>query len=73
MLEKIEILLVIFFLILLFYIVISFGAKRGQKKESKQIKSYLFNVRILLIIHVDTPGCVGFYKRLGCKLIEKYD
>ena len=27
-------------------------------------------LRILLLMDVDTPGCVGFYKRLGCKLIE---
>lgn len=60
MLEKIEILLVIFFLIILFYLVISFGAKKGQQKESKQIKSYLFHVRILLII-LATVGLILWF------------
>jgi len=51
MLEKIEILIVIFALLLAFYIVISFGA--GKKKEiekNAKIKNYLFGVKILIII-----------------------
>ena len=51
MLEKVEILIVIIALLLAFYFVISWGA--GKKKDSiasKQIKRYLFGVRILIII-----------------------
>ena len=51
MLEKIEILIVIFLLLLAFYIVISLGA--GSKKKdsrSDKIKNYLFNVRILIVL-----------------------
>jgi len=50
MLEKIEILFVIFILLLIFYLVIYFGAK-SKKKVSQQyeIKRYLFGVRVLII------------------------
>lgn len=51
MLGKVEILIVIIVLLLTFYFVISWGA--GKKKDSiasKQIKRYLFGVRILIII-----------------------
>ena len=51
MLEKIEILIVIFILLLSFYIVISFGA--GKKKDIEKnvkIKNYLFGVRVLITI-----------------------
>ena len=55
MLDKIEILILIFVLLLIFYFVISWGAK--SKKDSSmtaefpspEITGYLFNVRILII------------------------
>ena len=51
MLEKFEILIVIFFILIVFYVAIYLGSG-GQKKssESKKIKNYLFGVRILIII-----------------------
>ena len=51
MLGKIEILFVIFVLLLVFYLVISLGAgKKGKSSQSREITSYLFGVRILIII-----------------------
>jgi len=51
MLEKIEILIVIFALLLMFYIVISFGAgKKNEIEKNAKIKNYLFGVKILIII-----------------------
>ena len=51
MLEKIEILFVIFALLLVFYLVISLGAgKKRKSSQSREITSYLFGVRILIII-----------------------
>ena len=51
MLEKIEILIVIFILLLAFYLVISLGAgKRRKTYQSPEIANYLFGVRILIII-----------------------
>ena len=51
MLGKIEILFVIFALLLVFYLVISLGAgKKRKSSQSREIKSYLFGVRILIII-----------------------
>jgi len=51
MLEKIEILIVIFVLLLAFYLIISLGAsERKKSSQSPEIKSYLFGVRILIII-----------------------
>ena len=51
MLEKTEILVVIFFLLFVFYLVISLGAKkRRQSTQSPEISRYLFGVRILIII-----------------------
>jgi hypothetical protein len=51
MFEKYQILLIIFILLLVFYLVISIGAgKLGRKKISTEIKNYLFNVRILIIV-----------------------
>jgi hypothetical protein len=50
MLHKFWILIIIFALLLIFYLVISLGA--GKKKNttlSPEIKSYLFNIRILII------------------------
>ena len=50
MLEKSEILIVIFILLLTFYIVIAWGAKQKVKSDqSIKIKSYLFGVRILIM------------------------
>ena len=51
MLEKIEILIVIFILLLAFNLVISLGAgKRRKTSQSPEIVNYLFGVRILIII-----------------------
>ena len=50
MLGKIEIFAVIIFLVILFYLVISFGAGHFSKKEKNpEIKKYLRSVNILLI------------------------
>ena len=50
MLGKIEIFAVIIFLVILFYLVISFGAGLFSKKEKNpEIKKYLRSVNILLI------------------------
>ena len=50
MLGKIEIFVVIIFLVILFYLVISFGAGLFSKKEKNpEIKKYLRSVNILLI------------------------
>ena len=51
MLEKFEILIVIFVLLAIFYVVISLGARKGNKEAiSLEIKNYLFNVRILIVV-----------------------
>ena len=51
MLGKVEILVVIFALLLTFYLVISLGAgKKRKSSQSREITSYLFGVRILIII-----------------------
>lgn len=51
MLEKYQILIVIFILLLIFYLVISVGAGKTKGKQvSSEIKNYLFNVRILIIL-----------------------
>ena len=50
MLGKIEIFAVIIFLVLLFYIVISFGAGLFSKeKKNPEIKKYLRSVNFLLV------------------------
>jgi len=50
MLNKFEILVVIFSLLLAFYFVISLAVyKKDKSSISKNIKNYLFNVRILLV------------------------
>jgi uncharacterized membrane protein YidH (DUF202 family) len=50
MLGKIEIFIVIIFLVFLFYIVISFGAGQFSKnKKNLEVKKYLRSVNILLI------------------------
>ena len=51
MFEKIEILIIIYTILFLFYLVILFGAgKRKNISQSKEIKSYLRGVRYLLIM-----------------------
>ena len=51
MLEKIEILIVVFVLLLAFYLIISLGAsERKKSSQSPEIASYLFGVRVLIII-----------------------
>ena len=51
MLGKIEIFAVIIFLVILFYLVISFGAGLFSKKEKNpEVKKYLRSVNILLIL-----------------------
>ena len=51
MLEKIEILIIIFALLFVFYLVISLGAgKKIKSSQSREITSYLFGVRVLIII-----------------------
>ena len=49
--KKIEILLIIAVLLLAFYYIIAFGARTKNKNyQNPKIKSYLFGVRILIII-----------------------
>ena len=51
MFEKYQILIIIFFLLFVFYLVISLGAgNTGKKNISIKIKKYLFGVRILIVI-----------------------
>ena len=50
MLGKIEIFIIILFLVFLFYVVISFGAGQFSKnKKNLEVKKYLRSVNILLI------------------------
>ena len=50
MLGKIEIFAIIIFLVILFYLVISFGAGQFSKnKKNLEVKKYLRSVNILLI------------------------
>ena len=51
MFGKIEILIIVFVLLFIFYLVIALGArKKGGSSQSPEIVSYLFGVRILIII-----------------------
>jgi len=51
MLGKTEILFVIFFLLAVFYFVISLGARSYKKPvENQKIVRYLFGVKVLIII-----------------------
>ena len=51
MLEKNEILVVIFLLLLTFYFVIFLGARNSKRSiQSNEIKRYLYGVRILIFI-----------------------
>ena len=50
MLEKVEILIVIFIILLVFYLIIAWGASNRKKSpQSPEIKSYLFGVRVLIL------------------------
>jgi len=50
MFEKIEILIITFFLLIIFYLVIFLSAKnKKEHAQSEEIKNYMFNVRILII------------------------
>tara|TARA_B100000378_G_scaffold60965_1_gene45410 strand:+ start:395 stop:583 length:189 start_codon:yes stop_codon:yes gene_type:complete len=50
MFVKAEILIIIIVLLFLFYLVISLGAKRKNVSQSREIKSYLLSVRVLIAI-----------------------
>ena len=51
MLEKIEILIVIIFILLAFYLVISIGAsEKGKSSKNPNIARYLKGVRLLIAI-----------------------
>ena len=49
MLGKIEIFAIIIFLVILFYLAISFGAGLFSKEKKPEIKKYLRSVNILVI------------------------
>ena len=51
MFEKVEILIIVFVLLFVFYLVIWLGAgKKNKSSQSPEISSYLFGVRVLIII-----------------------
>ena len=50
MFKKTEILIIIFVLLFIFYLVILLGAGKKKTSQSPEIKSYLFGVRVLIII-----------------------
>ena len=62
MLGKVEILVVIFALLLTFYLVISLGAgKKRKSSQSREITSYLFGVRVLIIIIATVSLILWFF------------
>ena len=62
MLGKAEILIVIFILLLVFYLVISLGAgKKRKSSQSREITSYLFGVRVLIIIIATVSLILWFF------------
>ena len=61
MIEKYEILLVIYLLLFAFYAVIYLGAKKKQTKQSKEIKSYLNGVRSLLLLLTAVATILWFF------------
>ena len=61
MLEKAEILVVIFALLFVFYLVISLGAGKKKSSQSREITSYLFGVRILIIIIATVAVILWFF------------
>ena len=50
MFDKVEILIISLVILIIFYFVISLGTGRKKNSQSKEIKNYLFGVRILIII-----------------------
>ena len=50
MFDKVEILIISLVILIIFYLVIFLGAGRKKNSQSKEIKNYLFGVRILIII-----------------------
>ena len=62
MLGKIEIFAVIIFLVILFYLVISFGAGLFSKEEKNpEVKKYLRSVNILLIFIIIVGAILMFF------------
>ena len=61
MMEKYEILLVIYLLLFAFYVVIYLGAKKKQTVQSKEIKSYLNGVRSLLLLLTAVATILWFF------------
>ena len=62
MLGKIEIFVIILFLVFLFYIVISFGAGQFSKnKKNLEIKKYIRSVNMLLIFIIIVGGVLMFF------------
>ena len=62
MLGKIEIFIIIVFLVFLFYVVISFGAGQFSKnKKNLEIKKYLRSVNILLIFIITVGTILVFF------------
>ena len=62
MLGKIEIFVIILFLVFLFYIVISFGAGQFSKnKKNLAIKKYLRSVNMLLIFIIIVGAVLMFF------------
>ena len=62
MLGKAEILIVIFILLFVFYLVISLGAgKKRKSSQSREITSYLFGVRVLIIIIATVSLILWFF------------
>ena len=62
MLGKIEIFAVIIFLVILFYLVISFGAGQFSKnKKNLEIKKYIRSVNMLLIFIIIVGGVLMFF------------
>ena len=62
MLGKIEIFIIIVFLVFLFYVVISFGAGQFSKnKRNLEIKKYLRSVNILLIFIITVGTILVFF------------
>ena len=62
MLGKIEIFAVIIFLVILFYLVISFGAGLFSKeRKNPEVKKYLRSVNILLIFIIIVGAILMFF------------
>ena len=62
MLGKIEIFAVIIFLVILFYLAISFGAGQFSKnKKNLEVKKYLRSVNILLIFIIIVGAILMFF------------